>query len=345
MRNSVMTAAIAASIVSLAIFFGCRKDTEPMGRHDSVRRDRPAQPDSRPAAASPVRTATPTPPLTAEEKRVIEDKGTEAPFAGRYWNHFAAGAYVCRRCGAKLYESSSKFQSECGWPSFDDEVPGAVKRLRDADGARTEILCTACGAHLGHVFEGEGFTVKNVRHCVNSASLVFIPAEEKPAPAEAIFAGGCFWGVEHALQHADGVLSVTSGYTGGTVADPTYKEVSSGRTGHAEAVRIVFDPKKVSYRELAKLFFEIHDPTQVDGQGPDLGAQYRSAIFYHSDEEKQIAEDLIAQLRANGYNVVTELAPAGPFYTAEEYHQDYLTKHPGGQNCHARVPRFDRPAK
>ena len=291
------------------------------------------------------------PPLSRFEKRIIIDKGTERPFSGKYWDHFEPGVYVCRQCGAELYRSADKFHSNCGWPSFDDEIPGAVHRQLDSDGRRIEITCAACGGHLGHVFVGEELTPKNTRHCVNSASLVFRPASQpasaaasQPATQEAIFAGGCFWGVEHLFEQVPGVVDAVSGYTGGTVANPTYKQVCSGRTGHAEAVKVVFDPTQLSYEQLAKYFFEIHDPTQRDRQGPDVGSQYRSAVFYADDQQKRTAEKLIAQLRDNGYRVVTQVVPAGEFYPAEEYHQDYIDKHPD-RACHAPVQRFDRPAR
>ena len=282
------------------------------------------------------------PPLTEEEKRIIVDKGTERPFTGKYWNTFAQGVYLCRQCGAPLYLSDSKFESQCGWPSFDDEIPGAVRRQPDADGRRTEILCAACGGHLGHVFAGERFTEKNVRHCVNSASLVFVPEGER-AVGRALFAGGCFWGVEHEFGQAPGVLAVTSGYTGGRTENPTYEQVCTGGTGHAEAVEVRFDPKRITYEQLARLFFEIHDPTEVNRQGPDVGSQYRSAVFYADEEQRRTAEALVAQLRANGYAVATEIEPATTFWPAEAYHQDYLRKHPERPVCHARVPRFDQP--
>ncbi len=278
--------------------------------------------------------------LTNEEKRVILNKGTELPFSGKYYNFHERGTYVCKQCGAPLYFSEAKFDSGCGWPSFDEEISGAVRRLPDVDGRRTEIVCAKCGGHLGHVFTGEGFTPKDTRHCVNSVSMDFVPEDKQEETEVAIFAGGCFWGVEHLMQQQPGILSIEVGYIGGSTENPTYREVCSHTTGHAEAVRIVFDPKKVSYTTLAKLFFEIHDPTQSDGQGPDLGDQYRSEIFYTTSRQKEIAEELIGQLQGKGFQVVTRVTPATVFWKAEEYHQNYYNKTGKAPYCHRYTPRF-----
>jgi len=284
-------------------------------------------------------------PLTSEEEKVILHKGTERPFSGKYYDFYDKGTYVCRQCGAELYRSESKFESECGWPSFDDEIPGAVKRTTDADGRRTEITCANCGGHLGHVFTGEHFTPKNTRHCVNSISMSFIPdppaGTDDATKQKAIFAGGCFWGVEYYFEKAKGVTATRVGYTGGHKDKPTYKEVCGGRTGHIEALEVTFDPTQTTYEELTRLFFEIHDPTQASGQGPDIGEQYHSVIFHVNDEQKATAEKLIGQLKDKGYNVVTELRPATTFWPAETYHQQYYEKKNGTPYCHTPVKRFE----
>lgn len=279
--------------------------------------------------------------LSKQESYVINNKGTEAAFTGKYTNHTEKGTYICKKCGAALYYSSSKFQSDCGWPSFDDEIKAAVNRFPDPDGVRTEIECANCGAHLGHVFTGERLTAKNIRHCVNSVSLDFVPSQLEPGRyGTAIFAGGCFWGVEYFLQKSPGVISVTSGFTGGHVKNPSYREVCTGKTGHAEAVKIIYDPEKISYEKLLKLFLEIHDPTQVGGQGPDLGDQYRSEIFYLNEEQKKIAEKNIGILKEKGLKVATAITKASEFYKAEDYHQDYYFKNGKVPYCHAYTKRF-----
>lgn len=278
-------------------------------------------------------------PLTPEEKSVIENKNTERPFTGKYNDFSEGGTYVCKRCNAPLYQSKDKFKSDCGWPSFDDEIPGAVKRV--PDGLRTEIICANCGAHLGHIFQGEGLTPKDTRHCVNSLSLNFIPAAAKiNQPDTAIFAGGCFWGVEYYMQKAPGVISTEVGYIGGRGQKPSYEQVSSHTTGYAEAARIVFDPQKTNYENIAKLFFEIHDPTEVNRQGPDIGDQYRSSVFYLNMDQKKTAENLVGLLKLKGFKVTTQIVPATKFWKAEEYHQKYYTKENGTPYCHKYVKRF-----
>lgn len=279
--------------------------------------------------------------LSKEESYVIDSKGTERPFTGKYYKHKETGTYACKKCGSALYHSTDKFESDCGWPSFDDEIKGAVKRLPDPDGMRIEIECASCGAHLGHVFSGERLTQKNVRHCVNSLSLDFIPAVvETGRYGAALFAGGCFWGVEYFLQKEPGVISVSSGYTGGVVKNPTYREVCTGNTGHAETVKVIYDPKKTSYEKLLKLFLETHDPTQVDRQGPDIGDQYRSEIFYLNEDQRKIAEYNLTTLKSKGLKVATAITKASEFYPAEDYHQDYYFKNGKVPYCHSYVKRF-----
>ncbi|MEN8154824.1 MAG: bifunctional methionine sulfoxide reductase B/A protein [Acidobacteriota bacterium] len=284
--------------------------------------------------------------LTKLEEQVIVLKGTEPAFSGKYLNNKDEGTYTCKRCDTPLYYSKDKFDSNCGWPSFDDEIEGAVKRVPDADGVRIEIQCSNCGGHLGHVFRDEGFTKKNIRHCVNSISLNFIPKKKKVikypvgATEKAVFASGCFWGTEYHFQRKKGVVSTTSGYTGGHKKNATYKEVCEGTSGHAEAVEVIFDPEKISYEELVKLFFETHDQSQVNRQGPDIGEQYRSEIFYLNDKQKKTAEKMIGILKTKGYKVATKVTKASKFREAEKYHQDYYRKNRGTPYCHFFLKKF-----
>ncbi|MDR2232480.1 MAG: bifunctional methionine sulfoxide reductase B/A protein [Tannerella sp.] len=268
--------------------------------------------------------------LTPEEERVILYKGTEAPFTGALLNNKTTGTYICKRCDAPLYRSSDKFESGCGWPSYDDAIAGAVTRQRDADGMRTEIICSHCGAHLGHVFTGEGFTPKNTRHCVNSISMKFVPQQADTA----YFASGCFWGTEYFMMKAPGVISTAVGFMGGHVENPTYEEVCTKTTGHVETTQVIFDANLTTYEALVKLFFETHDFTQTNGQGPDIGPQYRSFIFYEDQAQREMASRYVKILNDKGYKVATTLEQASVFWKAENYHQQYYEHKGTKPYCH-----------
>ena len=289
--------------------------------------------------------------LTAEETNVIVYKGTEYPGTGLYVDNHEDGIYQCKRCNASLFTSDSKFESGTGWPSFDDFIENSVELVKDADGYREEIVCNNCKGHLGHAFMGEGFTPKNTRHCVNSISLNFVAAEELKNNNQvetnqdkemetAIFASGCFWGTEYFFEKEEGVISTQVGYIGGTKENPTYAEVCAHTTGHAEAVKVVYDPTKTDYETLCKLFFETHDPTQVDRQGPDIGDQYRTEVFYLNDDQKEIAEKLKAILEAKGLKVATSITEATRFWDGEDYHEHYYANKGGTPYCHGYTKRF-----
>jgi peptide methionine sulfoxide reductase msrA/msrB len=271
---------------------------------------------------------------------VTQHKGTEPPFSGEYNDFGDSGSYLCRQCGLALFRSQTKFHSGCGWPSFDEEIQGAVSVKPDADGMRTEIVCSRCNAHLGHVFTGEKLNAKDVRHCVNSLSLDFVANLTVKDTEEAIFAAGCFWGVEYYLKQLPGVLKTEVGYTGGVTLNPTYQQICDGMTGHYEAIRVIYDPEQISYEALTRYFFEIHDPTQTNGQGPDLGEQYLSAVFYYDEKQKQIAQQLINQLEDGGYSVATKLLPVKVFWPAEVYHQNYYEKTGKQPYCHRYEKKF-----
>lgn len=278
--------------------------------------------------------------LTPETIKIIVDKGTEYPFSGQYNAVATHGTYLCRRCGWALFRANSQFHSGCGWPSFDHEISGRIARHPDPDGHRTEITCARCHGHLGHVFIGEHLTKNNLRHCVNAASIDFAHSDQVDDTREIIVAGGCFWGIDYLFRQLPGVVQVESGYTGGHMASPSYQQVCQGHSGHYEAVRVVFDQSHLNDERVLKYFFEIHDSTQENGQGPDIGPQYQSAVFFYALEQKTTTTHLIEILQGLGYSVATKILPVSTFWPAEAYHQDYH-HHNKQPYCHRRVKRFE----
>ncbi len=295
--------------------------------------------------------------LTPEEYHVMRENGTEPAFLNAYWNNEKAGIYVDRLSGTPLFSSKDKFESGTGWPSFVRPiVPDAVVQKNDASFGmeRTEVRSAVSGSHLGHVFH-DGPPPTGLRYCMNSASLRFIPAEDlvkdgyaqyaplfghdpaKPRTQIAVFGAGCFWGVEAAFRGIKGVVGTTVGFMGGTTKNPTYEQVCTHTTGHAEVVQVEYDPGQVSYEKLLDVFWKIHDPTTSDRQGPDVGSQYRSVIFTTTPEQKKAAELSKARLESSGEfknPIVTQIEPAAAFYKAEEYHQRYYEKHGMQPTCH-----------
>ncbi len=295
--------------------------------------------------------------LTPEQYRITRSAGTEAAFCGGLLKNKEAGMYLCIGCDLPLFRSDAKFESNTGWPSFFQPVASENVREKPdfAHGmVRTEINCARCDSHLGHLFD-DGPRPTGLRFCLNSESLKFVKNEElkkvgetvaHTETAQTVIAGGCFWCVEAVFEELDGVYDVISGYAGGDKASANYDAVSSGSTKHAEAVQIIYDPKKVTYDQLLKVHFATHDPTTKNRQGSDVGPQYRSTIFYLNDQEKQLAEAFIADVNESKSfksPIVTTLEPLTEFYAAESSHQNYVCRNPHkGYVRSVALPKVDK---
>jgi peptide methionine sulfoxide reductase msrA/msrB len=286
--------------------------------------------------------------LSPEQYYILREKGTERAFTGALLMNKEKGIYSCAGCGNELFTDEMKFDSHCGWPSFDREIAGGKinKTMDKSHGMiRTEITCAKCDGHLGHIFD-DGPTATGERYCVNSLSLSFEPAKNESKIEEITLGGGCFWCVEAVYLNLKGVIKVESGYSGGFIKNPAYREVCNGTTGHAEVVKITYNANELSLQKILKVFFTVHDPTTLNRQGADVGTQYRSVIYFHQKEQEQIARLIINQLEEQkvfSNPIVTELKAFDTFYKAEDYHQNYYNQHKSEPYCQlVIVPKLEK---
>ena len=280
--------------------------------------------------------------LTNEEYRVTRQSGTERAFSSEMCSLFQPGLYVCVCCDTLLFDANEKFDSGTGWPSFTQPVKDSVIAYHSDDKLarrRIETTCNICDAHLGHVFP-DGPQPSGLRYCMNAVALKKVPAELETAT----FGGGCFWCTEALFQQLRGVKTVASGYSGGKIKNPCYREVCSGTTGHAEVIQVTFDPFEISYEDLLRVHFGTHDPATLNQQGADKGTQYRSVIFPHNEQQQASAEKIITAVKAD-FNtpVVTTIEPFKAFYKAEERHQNYYQENSDARYCQLVIdPKLEK---